>query len=310
LADAAAGAVLWSDRLDAALVDLLAGQDALVPRLVSAVSESVMARELVRSGQTPLPTLQSHSLLMSGIACLHRSTVSEFDRARVLLESLAERHVRTPHGNAWLGKWYVMRQVQGLSTDTEGDAHRALDRANRALDCDPNSALALAMSGHVHGFLLKDLNTAGRHLDMALSINPSESLAWLYRAVLLAWQERGEEAMQDAKMALSLSPIDPMRYYYETIAAFAALTAGQFQQARDLSLSSFKGNCLHGSTHRTLAIAQWQLGEVEAAKRAVDRLMTVDPGFTVSRYRARFPGGDTKQARHYADVLRVCGAPA
>jgi tetratricopeptide (TPR) repeat protein len=246
---------------------------------------------------------------MSGIACLHRSSVTDFDRARVLLESLADRHARAPHGNAWLGKWYVFRQVQGFSTDIEGDAHRALDRSNRALDCDPHSALALAMSGHVHGFLLKDLDTAGHQLDLALAINPNESLAWLYRAVLRAWQGRGDEAMLDANMALSLSPVDPMRYYYETITAFAALTAGRFELARDLGLSSLRANCVHGSTFRTLAIAHWQLGQTDEARRVVERMMALDRGFTVSRYRARFPGGDTVHARQFADVLHACGAP-
>jgi adenylate cyclase len=309
LAHAPSAVAIWAERIESTVPDLLAGADAAVPVIVAAVSKAVIQREIERSTSSPLPTLRSHSLLMSAIGHLHRSAPADFERAREALESLTERHARSPHAYAWLGKWYVLRTVQGLSADPQGDAKRAIDRAHRALDMDPNSALAMALAGHVEGFLRKDLDRAEAHLQDALRANPNEALTWLYLATQRAWQGRGAEAVVASERALALSPLDPMRYYFETIAAFAAMTAGDFLRAKTLAQASLRAHRLHMSTHRTLAIAQWNLGEHDAAAQTMQELLRIDPHFSASSYRARYPGGDTEQARLNARTLVACGAP-
>lgn len=309
MAHAPSATVLWVQRLRAPLAAILAGDDALVPGLVSAVSHTIMQRELMRAAQAPLPTLDSHSLLMSGIGLIHRSTARDFDRAKDVLEQLADRHTRLPHANAWLGKWHVLRTVQGLTNDPVADGRRALACSNRALDADPHSALALAMKGNVHGFLLQDLPAAEQALQAAVEANPNEPLAWIYLAALRAWQGRAAEGLPIARRALALAPLDPMRYYYDTLLAFVAMTAGEHQTACEHAQRSLKGNRLHLSSHRTLAISQWHLGAHDAARATVAEMLRIDPGFSTARYLARYPGGDGEQARTNARVLRDCGAP-
>jgi adenylate cyclase len=301
--------VLWADRVAGNVSELLAGEAQAVSDLVVAVSQAIVQREIERATSSPLPTLASHRLLMAGIGHLHRSARQDFDQARLLLESLAERHSRSPQALAWLGKWHVLRAVQGLSMDAAGDAQKAVQYAQRALDTGAPSTLALTLSGHVLGFLKKDLPAAQQHLELSLSQNPNEPLTWIYLAALRAWQGRGNEAVLASQRALELSPLDPMRYYYDTLAAFAAMTAGQFQMAKELASRSLRAHRLHLSTHRTLAISQWHLDEHDNARRTVQDMMAIDPGFTVRKYLERFPGGDTEQARTNAKTLQLCGVP-
>ncbi len=301
--------VVWADRVSGAVADLLAGEEDAVGTIVKAVSQTIVQLEIERATSSPLPTLAGHRLLMAGIGHLHRSARQDFDHARVLLESLAERHSRSPHALAWLGKWHVLRAVQGLSDNAVTDAEKAVQLANRALDMDSSSTLAMTLSGHVLGFLKKDLSAAQAHLELSLSLNPNEALTWIYLAALRAWQGRGEEAMLASQKALTLSPLDPMRYYYDTLAAFAAMTAGHHLVAKEMALRSLRAHRLHLSTHRTLAISLWHLGEHNNARRIVQEMMAIDPGFTVTTYRARFPGGDTDQARTNAQTLQLCGVP-
>ena len=308
LAQASDQAVVWSDGLTATIDDVLRGADAIVPRVVAEIGEAIIRRELTRSSSVPLPNLQSHSLLMSGIGLIHRSSRNDFERAHDILEHLAQRHARLPQAHAWLGKWHAMRVVQGLSGDPVQEAGRALDKAHRALDADPRSALALTMMGLVHGFMLKDLQAADRHYEAALAANPNEALAWLYTGTLRAWQGRGEEAFAAAQKALALSPIDPMKYYFDSLAAFAALSAGRLETAASLGRSALRANRLHTATHRTLAIAQWMQGDPEAARATVAQMMQVEPEFTATRYLDRFPGGQTETSREYARILREAGA--
>lgn len=310
MAHAPTAAVLWSQRWRSSLADVLAGEDAMVAEIVTAISFTVMQRELSRSRGAPLPSLESHSLLMSSIGLIHRSASDDFARARDLLEMLAERHARLPQPNAWLGKWHVLRTVQGLGGHAEQAARQALASANRALEAGPDSALALAVKGHVHGFLLQELDTANLHLERATEVNPNEPLALIYLAALRAWQGRAAEGVPLAARALALSPADPLRYYYETLNAFVAMTAGEHQLAVEHAERSLRAHRLHLSTHRTLAIASWHLGQTQRAREVVEEMLRIDPGFSAERYRQRYPGGDGEQARRNAEVLRACGAPA
>ena len=301
--------VIWSDAFEATLAEVLQADDGIVPGVVAAASDAILQQELTRAATLPLPNLRSHSLLLAGLGMIHRSSRHDFDRAEQLLEHLAQRHPRRPQAHALLGQWHAMRAVQGFSTDPQGDARRALDTANRALDVDGTSALALTMKGLVHGFLLKDLDGAEQLYRRALSINPNEPLAWLYLGTLCGWRSKGDEAWAAASRGLSLSPVDPLHYYFDTQAAFAALAADRLDDAERLARRSLRAHRLHTATHRTLAIAQWLRGDEAGARETVADMLCIEPGFGVQRYRARFPGGDSPMLDRFAEVLSAAGAP-
>ena len=91
-------------------------------------------------------------------------------------------------------------------------------------------------------------------------------------------------------MALRLSPLDPMRYFFDSLAATATLATGDWQRSIELSERSIRANRLHASTWRTLAFALVMSGRVDEARRAVEELRAIEPAFTVARFLERFPG--------------------
>jgi class 3 adenylate cyclase/tetratricopeptide (TPR) repeat protein len=309
LCDTDSCSVVWADSLTASVQALLEGVDDAVPIAVARVGQAIIARELERASTQPLQTLQGHSLLLAAIALMHRATAHEFERARTLLDHLADRHSRVAQPHAWLAKWHVMRAVQGWSEDASQEGARALGHVERALDLSPENSLALATRGHVQGFMQRDHAAAQRSLDAAIEANPSESLAWLYRGTLEAWRDHGAAAMHATERALSLSPLDPLRDHYYSHAGFAALTAGNLDQAIEWSAVSLKANRIHTPTYRTLVVAHELKGEHETASRLASEMLRLEPNLTVQRYRERFPGGDTDYARMSAQALQRAGVP-
>ena len=79
----------------------------------------------------------------------------------------------------------------------------------------------------MHTNLLKQLDIGQERYEQALSINPNESLAWLLKGTLHAFKGEGEQAVYGTEHALRLSPLDPLRYFYDSLAATAALSAGR-----------------------------------------------------------------------------------
>ena len=124
-----------------------------------------------------------------------------------------------------------------------------------------------------------------------------------------SYREDGEQAVRCAMQAQRLSPLDPLRYYYDNFTSTALLSAGDLAGAIDYGHRSLRRNALHGPTLRVLAIAHALAGEMDAAQAVLARIHVLDPHFSLSLFRARYPGKDTAQVARYCDALRAAGVP-
>jgi hypothetical protein len=52
------------------------------------------------------------------------------------------------------------------------------------------------------------------------------------------------------------------------------------------------------------------LNRMDEAKVAVQRLLVIEPGFTVGRFLERFPGRDGPLARPWAEALKAADLPS
>ncbi len=310
LADTQSGNIVWADSVRADLRDLLRSDGEIVNVIATAVCDAIVRHQLRKARHTPLPSLAGYSLLMAGISLMHRFSADDFARARDCLGALIERAPRHATPYAWLARWHVFKAVQGWTDDGDRERRQALDLTRRALELDPESPIALTIAGSVKVGLERDLDGAQQLYRDALRVDPSEPLAWLLLGTAHTFKGEGREAISHAECAVSLSPLDPMRFFYQTHAAAAALAADQYERAVQLAAASLRGNRLHHSTLRTLAIAQAMAGQDAAARETVSALLAEDPSLTVHSFLARSPGGRFEHARRYGEALGRVGLPS
>ena len=301
--------IVWADRLSGDIGDLLTPESELAHRIAQAVNLSIFDAEVQHVLTHPLPTLKSYSLLLGSIKLMHRSSKEEFLQTRRILEELIHRHGRIAAPRAWLANWYILRVTRGWSEDRKREAAEALSTTHAALDLDPSDALALATEGFVYCHLLKDLATARKRCEEALNANPSHALGWLYRGVIDAFQGDGEAALQATRRAIELSPLDPQRYYFESLGSTAELAARQYANAEKLARSSLALNRMHPSTWRVLTIALVSQGRMEEARAALDKVRQLEPSLTVERYLARMHNAQLETGREWARCLDEAGLP-
>ncbi|MFZ2649075.1 MAG: adenylate/guanylate cyclase domain-containing protein [Burkholderiaceae bacterium] len=309
LADVRTEMVVWAGTVSDSVSALMAPNGEYTAPIVEQVGAAIFAHELQRARTRPMPTLESYTLLFAAIALMHRLSMRDFERSRGMLQHLVERHPHSPAPRIWMAKWHVMKVAQGWSAHREEEAQLAQAWVRGGLEMQPDHSVGLAIEGLVSGYLFRDLDTAGKRYETALAANPNESLAWLFASARHAYEDRGVEAIASAETALSLSPLDPMRYYYLSFAAHAALAAGQYVEAIDLARRSIKANCTHAPTFRSMTIAQVLSGQVHEARASAGRLLALEPTFTLREFRAQYPGAHSKHARSYFDALKQAGLP-
>jgi adenylate cyclase len=302
--------VVWTDRMSAEVGDLLQPESELAHRIAQAVHLSVFDAEVEHVLTQPLPTLESYSLLLGSIKLMHRSSKDEFLQTRKILEELINRHGRIAAPRAWLANWYILRVTRGWSEDRQREAAEALSATHAALDRDPSDALALATEGFVYCHLLNDLDTARKRCEQAVVANPSHALGWLYRGTVNAFEGDGEAAVNATRRAMELSPLDPQRYYFESLGATAELSAHQYANAERLARSSLVLNRMHPSTWRALTISLVSQGRMDEARKAVGMLQELEPELTVAKYLGRIPNAQLETGRNWAHCLEMAGLPS
>lgn len=308
LFDIAGGAAIWSGEACDEIRAILQGKDHLTAELVAAARASILGCETRRVRSSSLGTLHAYSLLFGAIGLMHRFERSGFERAGAALAQLTSSQKMHPLPHAWMAHWHGLKVGQGWSDDYAKELQLASESSSRALERESESALALTMDGFVRTHR-KDLDGGLRQFDAALQVNPSEPMAWLLKGALHAFRGEGAAAIAATTRAASLSPLDPLSDFYDSLAATANFSAGRYEAGRLLALRALRANPCNVSSLRTLAGCQVQLGQLVQARKSVVRLRALSPDLTVRRYLQTHPGAAYPVGILVAQSLHAAGLP-
>ncbi len=279
--------IVWMDRLQGDVMDLLQLQSELCNTIANATHLAIVETEVQTALIKPLPTLESYSLLLGGISMMHRSSSRSFARGKEMLELVNERHNKVSTVHTWLAKWHLFHTGSGMSTNPEQDAKIAMGHTQRALNLNPMDAHAMAAQGLVMCQMMSDAERAGVVLDQAIAMSSNEPMAWLYKSIWShMWGDSGQ-AVIEAERAQTLSPIDPINYFFDTILANAYAGNKQFQEAITAAERSLKMNVVHVPTLRVLLLAQFEFGLIADAKQTLLKILKLTPDLTISKYRGK-----------------------
>lgn len=307
LSDARRGEVVWADRLSGTVTDLLQADSQLISELTDNASQALIENTVLRATILPCPQLDSNALLLGGIALMHRSTARDLERSRELLEAVTERHQRVATPWAWSAKWHILNIVQGRSSDAPAEFRQAIDIADRALDLEPHSSLALAIKGHVQCHLGTDLDQSRQLLLQATDINPNDHTAWLYAGFWSTMWGDPTDAVRESEKALELSPLDPQRFFIEMLVAHSYLMANELQKAIDISHQSLRRNRYYLATLRVLMTAQYEIGRHQDARATLDQLLAIQPDLSISKFLSY--GSSSPLRIRAARAMRDLGLP-
>lgn len=307
LSDARRSDVVWADRVSGSIADLLQADSQLIQALTDSASQAVIENTVQRATILPCPQLDSNALLLGGIALMHRSTARDLERSRELLDAVTERHRRVATPWAWMAKWHILNIIQGRSANAPGEFRQAIDIADRALDLEPHSSLALAIKGHVQCHLGTQLDESRQLLLQATDANPNDHNAWLYAGFWSTMWGDPADAVRESERALELSPLDPQRFFIEMLVAHSYLHAHQLDKAIAMCKQSLRRNRYYLGSLRALITAQVESGDMDAARESCSLLQSLQPDLTITRFLQYGDKSDLR--RRAAAALAMAGVP-
>ncbi|MEM9032980.1 MAG: winged helix-turn-helix domain-containing protein [Actinomycetota bacterium] len=310
LTETAGGTNWWAERYDRRVDDLFDVLDEITDVIVASIEPEVGWAERDRVSRRTGSDLAAWDLYHLGIGHFFRFTAEDNLEAQRLLDEAR----RVDPGFADAHAWWAYACVLGMTYwDTEPTPEvldAALAATQEALGRDGQNAVFHMLRGRVQ-LARRDYRSALADNEAAVDLNPTFAAAWCGLGDSLCYEGRYDEAIEQFERAIQLGSHDPQRWAFLSYGALALLFAERYDDAvawteRAESIP----NCQYWTTaHRTVALAH--LGRDQEAAMARDKLLRIQPGFTVEYARSKlFYLKRPDQIEHYLGGLERAGVPA
>lgn len=300
LIEVATDAHLWSETWDRDLDDVFAIQDEIAKKVVDE-----MRVQLLGALPHAVPTDgETYSLYLQARHTINQRTHESLLRGEDLIDRALA--IDPEYAPGWVLKALIHSQQGDIGARLPRDA-APLARAavDRALDLDPDSGAAHALSGDIMISFERNYRDAGQAFDKALALGPNDVdvlfQASIYfaitgnpeKALNLALETRArdplfipahatlsyiynmlgryEDAVAISRERIAISPDAFGSYFY---LAIPLVLMGRYEEA----LAAIKNERLDGFRQTMLAIVYWRLGDKEASDAALEALMAQQSG--------------------------------
>ncbi len=306
LVDSISGAHLWAENYERtfsaeAVFEL---QDDLVPRIVSTVGDAhgVLPHTMSEGLRSKSPEeLSPYEAVLRSFGYGYRISPEEHAVVRAGLERAVEK--APGNSDAWgmLSLLYGEEHSQGFNPQPDS-LGRALQAAQRAADAAPSNSLAFNALARAY-FFRKEFPAFRTAAERAIELNPLNGPTLAGLGSMMAYAGDWEHGCALVERATQLNPRHPGWYW---MALFMnAYRKGDYRGAirvgLKINLPEFSG------THEAMAAAYGQLGEVDAAGRAVRELLRLKPDY-LTRPREKLQKFVSPElVEHMMDGLRKAG---
>ena len=283
LIDTSTGAHIWADRFDGTLDDIFELQDKVASGVVGAIEPKLRLAEMQRAIRKPTASLDAYDLYLRALVEFRKWTIESRREAMGLLrQALALDASYTPA--AGLFAWCCVLQIANRAISNE-EAAEGVRIARLAIEAGTEDPDGLWMSGWSIFAIAGDGAAGLSAIERALELNPNSALAWTFCGWLHGYLNRPALAIEALQRAMRLSPLDPQRFGFYGALALAHLVDGRYEETIE-----WADRALHEQPRATAVVeykaaACGHLARAEHGRECVRRLRELRPWSTIASIR-------------------------
>lgn len=222
--------ILWADRFECQMDDLLQLRQSICSRIVAEIEARVERAEGELAANIETENLDAWSAYHRGLRHMYRFNKEDNELARQMFEravSLDGQFARAYAGQSFV---HFQNAFLNYSHDIQFDTNLTRRAAQKAMELDPHDPFVNLTLGRAD-WLEQSLDSAGEWLQRSLTISPNYAFAHYNRGLIHALKNDGEQAQESSSKAIGLSPIDPLGYAMRCTLGISHLVRGDFEQA-------------------------------------------------------------------------------
>jgi TolB-like protein/class 3 adenylate cyclase/Flp pilus assembly protein TadD len=308
LIDAKNGQHIWAERYDRELKDIFALQDQIAIKVLTAVRVVLTDGERALVKQKEPKSLEAYLKILKGREEWRCQCKEGNDLARNLAAdaiSLDPEYSAAYHVQSQV--YFMDAWLPPLKRSVKESLELAIKNAQKAVELDSMDAIAHGWLGYLYTYpkLYEQAITQG---EKAVQLAPNSASAHFSLGTALAYDGRYEEAIKNFKKMSRLSPRN--RYSaYHVHAGLAYILSGQYELAISEYNKAVQIAPKSPFPYMMLAPAYILSGEGKKAQGAVEKLLELNPKFSVIRYEKRSPIRKKEDLDRIVAAMRKAGLP-
>lgn len=280
--------VLWADRLECQVDELLQLRHSLCARIVAEMESRVERAEAELAAGLSTENLDAWSAYHLGLLHMYRFNRDDNELARQMFEravSLDKQFARAYAGQSFV---HFQNSFLSYSSDVKQDTGLARRMAQKAMELDPHDPFVILTMGRAD-WLEQSLESAGEWLDRSLRLSPNYAFAQYNRGLMYALHDDGIHAEQSVEKAIELSPIDPLGYAMRCTMALSHMIRGDHDRAMHWVKQSLREPNAHIHISLIGALIHQLAGDRESATKLMRKIRVDDPAYCAEDFFRVFP---------------------
>jgi DNA-binding SARP family transcriptional activator/TolB-like protein len=299
--------IVWSRRFDRGTEDLLSLQDEIAAEVAAQIDPEMLLIETQRATQRPQAESGAYDMMLKAIPLITRLEKPLFLQAGDLLrQSIAlDQDYAAAHG--WFAYWHLFLVGQGWTHEPGAKMAEAARLGDRGVQLDPQDAQGLAIAGHVRATAGGRLREALALHERALQLNPNLAMGWSLSALAHAYAGNLDEAERRVARYKILTPMHPHAFALDVSRVMIALMKRDYQGAVACGREVSEMNPNYAGACKPYLSALGHLGHLQEAGIVRQRLLGIQPDFTLRKFSAQSPFERSEDLEHARAGLRQAG---
>jgi DNA-binding SARP family transcriptional activator len=296
---------VWSDRFELDAGSLHRLDEMVTARIVSRIDPVILFIE----GQ-PRRRHQygATGLLLLAMPMIYSMERAKFEEAGRLIERALDIDPDNAMVMAWAAYWHMWHVGQGWTDDPSRTLGTAKEFCLRAMRIDPENAEAMGIYAHTCAWN-KEFDPAIHYYDRSLRLNPNLAYIWALSAATYCYIGEPNEALKRLQRYRDLAPFDPYFRFFENAYTIAYTFSGDYEEAVRVGQRVVDANPDFTNAYKPLLASLGHLRRRAAAKSYLQKLLSLEPNFTVQQFGAVYPFKFDRDRKHYMEGLRLAGVP-
>jgi adenylate cyclase len=304
LIDATRGHHLWSERYDRELKDIFAVQDEITMKIVNALQIKLTEGEQARIWIRQSENLDVYLKSMEAASLFREGTKESIIRMGQLGQEIVDMAPESPIGYktlAWYN-WYLAH----AGKSPEESITKAYKLVQKALALDESDAIAHALLGQIYT-KMRQYDQAIAAGEKSVELDPNGALAHVNFGGTLCYAGRIDEGIDRFKQAIRLNPYPEYLYFVNFGRCYRQ--KGQYELALTEYKKAFQLSPDNFFVNMSLAAIYALLDRQEEAEAAAQKVLEINPNFTVERASKTWPYKNPADIKLFADALLKAGLP-
>jgi DNA-binding SARP family transcriptional activator/Flp pilus assembly protein TadD len=296
---------VWSHRFELGISELHRLNEMVTGRVVASIDPVILfiegqPRRRERYGAT--------GLLLLALPLIYTMERQKYQEAGNLIQRALTIEPENSMAVTLLAYWHLWHVGQGWTNDAAGTFATMETLCVQAMKLDPENSEAMGIYAHSLAWK-KEFDHAVQYFDRALRLNPNLASVWALSAATYCYIGEPEEALRRLSRHRELCPIDPYFSVYENIYVIAYTFKRDYERAVIVGRRVVRSVPDFINGYKPLIASLGHLGRREEAARYVDKLLSLEPDFTVEKFGKTYPFKLAEDRENYCKGLRLAGVP-